>query len=93
MLLKVNGCELEIVEDKFVCFAVNDGENSHFCEWKYLDEDLQERFESLRLELLEVMRKFVVSDTRDIFQSIAEEYHVDDGDKSSVFSMIPQNEP
>lgn len=77
MLLRVNGLELEIVEDKFVCFSINDGENSHFCEWKYLDPKLRERFTILRQEFLNSMNEFAHSDTRAVFQSIAEEYGQD----------------
>ena len=72
MLLKVNGSELEIEKDKFVCFATDDGETSHFCEWKYLDPKLQERFKALKQELLEFMQEFSLSDTRARFESVAE---------------------
>ncbi|MHC1728241.1 MAG: hypothetical protein AB9866_19925 [Syntrophobacteraceae bacterium] len=80
MLLKVNGCELEIVEDKFVCYATNDGDTNHFCEWNYLDPNLQERFKALRLGLLEVMQEFALSNTMIYFQSVAEEYNADSND-------------
>jgi hypothetical protein len=77
MLLKVNGCELEIVEDKFVCFVIDDGDTSYFCEWKYLDPKLRERFKAMRLELSGVMQKFTLSDARAPFMALAEEYRKD----------------
>lgn len=77
MLLKVNGCELEIVEDKFVCFATHYGETSHFCEWKSLDPALLEKFKAMRLELMEFMQNFTLSDTKATFESIAEEFSED----------------
>jgi len=77
MLLKVHGYELEIVRDKFVCFATDDGDTSHFCEWKSLDPKLLDEFKALRLELFEFMDKFALSETRVMFESVAEEYRQD----------------
>jgi hypothetical protein len=74
MLLKVKGYELEIVQGKFVCLGRNDGETSHFGDWKYLDRKLQEKFKAIREELVEVIEKFMNSEDKAAFEAISEEY-------------------
>ena len=80
MLLKVRGYELEILQGKFVCFVQNDGETSHFSEWKYLDPKLQEKFKAIREELLEVIETFIKSEGKAAFEAISEEYKKDQFD-------------
>jgi len=80
MLLKIRGYELEILQGKFVCLGQNDGETSHFSEWKYLDAKLQEKFKAIREELMEVMEKFINSEDKAFFEAISEEYKKDQPD-------------
>ncbi len=80
MLLKVRSYELEIVQEKFVCLGQNDGEISHFSEWKYLDPKLQEKFRAISEELMEVMGKFVNSEDGASFEAISEEFKNDQPD-------------
>jgi hypothetical protein len=75
MLLKTKDFELEILEDEFVC--LEDESASNFCEWKYLDPHLREKFSRIRRELLQVMDAFVTSDDRQNFRTISEEYKKD----------------
>lgn len=72
MLLKTKNFELEILENEFVC--MEDEAATNFCEWKYLDPHLREKFSRIRRELLEVMEAFVTSDDRQNFRKISEEY-------------------
>jgi hypothetical protein len=37
----------------------NDGEISHFSEWRLLDPKLQEKFKAIRKELSEFMEEFI----------------------------------
>ncbi len=83
MLLKIRGYELEIVQGKFVCLGQNNGEISHFGEWKYLEPQLQEKFEAVREELLEVMKDFINSKEMAVFEAISEEYKKDQLDCGS----------
>ncbi len=82
MLLKIRGYELEILQGKFVCLGRNDGETSHFSEWKYLDPKLQERFKAIREELVGLMGKFIDSEDKASFEAISEEYKKDQPDCS-----------
>jgi hypothetical protein len=77
MLLKIRGYELEILQGKFVCLGQNDEETSHFSEWKHLDPKLQEKFEAIREEIMEVMGKFINSEDKVSFEAISEEYKKD----------------
>lgn len=72
MLLNTKDFELEIVEDKFVC--LDNGTTSRFCEWKYLDPRLQEKFRTIIKDLSGIMDSFIGSHERIIFDSVAEEY-------------------
>jgi hypothetical protein len=63
MLLKIKGYELEILQGKFVCLGQNDVETSHSSEWKCLDPRLQEEFQAIREELVEVMEKWFIRQT------------------------------
>jgi len=72
MLLNIEDFELEIVEDKFVC--LDNGITSRFCEWKYLDPELQEKFRIISKNLSGIMDSFIDSHEKTIFDSIAEEY-------------------
>ena len=80
MLLKIKGYELEILQGKFVCLGQNNGETSHFSEWKYLDPKLQEEFKAIREELVEVIEKFINSEDKTSFETISEEYKKDQPD-------------
>jgi hypothetical protein len=77
MLLKIGGKELEIIRGKFVCFARDNGETSYFSEWRVLDRELQENFEAIRAQLLEIMEKFVHSRDNALFEAASEEYKKD----------------
>ena len=61
MLLKIRGYELEILQGKFVCLGQNDGETSHFSEWKYLDPRLQEKFQAIRASCKSAQNSTVAS--------------------------------
>ena len=74
MLLKIGGDELEIIRGKFVCFARDNGETSYFSEWRELDGELREKFEAIREELFEVMKKFIDSKQSAVFETVSEKY-------------------
>ncbi|MGC9965731.1 MAG: hypothetical protein ABSE08_10020 [Syntrophobacteraceae bacterium] len=84
MLLKIGGCELEIIRGKFVCFSRNNGETSYFSNWRDLDRELQEKFEAMREELSEVMQTFANSKHNALFEAISEEYKKKDQPECSV---------
>jgi hypothetical protein len=77
MLLKIGGKELEIIRGKFVCFVRDNGETSYFSEWRALDRELQEKFEAIRAQLLEIMEQFVDSRHNALFEAASEEYKKD----------------
>ena len=72
MVLNVEGFEIEIRGDNFVC--IDDGAKAKFCEWKYLDPTVQERFRTIKDEILVILENFITSDTKSIFDSAAEQY-------------------
>lgn len=72
MLLRIEGLELEIQEDLFVC--LDNGTTSRFCEWKRLAPGLQETFKLLEKELKGVIETFMQSDLRIAFDTVSEEY-------------------
>jgi hypothetical protein len=78
MLLKIGGNELEIVRGKFVCFTRNNGEIIYFSNWMDLDLELQVKFENVREELLQVMRRFAGSDYNAVFEATSDEYRKED---------------
>lgn len=80
MLLKIGGCELEIVQGKFVCLGQNNGQTSHFSEWRHLGPKLEGRFKAIRDELLQVMENFIDSEDKTAFEEISEEYKNDQPD-------------
>ena len=77
MLLKIGGKELEIVQGKFVCLGENNGEITHFSEWRHLDPKLQEKFKAMRKELSEFMEEFIRSKDKATFEAVSEEYKKD----------------
>ena len=77
MFLRIRGYELEILQEKFVCFTQNDGETSHFSEWSHLGPKLQEKFKTIREQLLEVIENFIGSEHKAAFEAISEEYKKD----------------
>jgi hypothetical protein len=74
MLLKTGGSELEIVPGRFVCFTRDNGDTTYFSDWRDLDRELQEKFEAVREEISEVMRKFARSRHKALFEAASEEY-------------------
>ncbi len=72
MLLNVNGIEIEIREDAFVC--IDDGNASRFCEWENLTPALQEVFRTLRQDLSKKMQDFLTSGDCTAFSAVSEEY-------------------
>ncbi len=88
MVLKIGGKELEIVRGKFVCFTRNNGETSYFSDWRDLDRELQEKFEALREELSEVMKKFAASEYNAVFEAISEKYKKKDQPECSVVKPL-----
>ena len=82
MLLKIGGYELEIVQGKFVCLEENNGEISHFIEWRHLDPKLQKKFKAIRKELSEFMEEFIRSGDKATFEAISEAYKKDQTETS-----------
>jgi hypothetical protein len=80
MLLNIKGYELEIVQGKFVCLDQNDGETCHFCEWRRLHPELQEKFKAMREELMGLMEKFINSKDKTSFEAVSEECKKDQPD-------------
>ncbi len=72
MILKVGDVELEIAEEQFVC--LENGASSHFCEWKYLDPKLKEKFKGLAGQLSAIMQEFMQSNDSARFTDLSEEY-------------------
>ncbi len=74
MILNLDGFELEIHRDSFVC--VDDGAKVHFCEWGLLDGNLQSAFRTIQEELALIAERFIISGNKVAFDAIAEEYPV-----------------
>ncbi len=72
MVLNVEGFEIEIRGNDFVC--INDGAKTNFCEWKHLDSSVQERFRAIKSEILVILENFITSEEKSIFDSTAEQY-------------------
>ncbi len=72
MVLNLEGFEIEIRGDSFVC--IDDGAKSLFCAWRDLDPRLQDAFKALATELEVVVVKFVTSDNKAAFDAVAEHY-------------------
>jgi hypothetical protein len=72
MVLSMEGFQIEIRGDNFVC--IDDGARTNFCEWKYLDPLIQDRFKAIKSEILVVLENFITSDEKSIFDSAAERY-------------------
>jgi hypothetical protein len=72
MVLNLEGLEIEIRGDSFVC--IDDGAKSLFCAWRDLDPKLQDAFRTLVAELEVTVVKFVASDNKAAFDAVAEEY-------------------
>ena len=72
MLLNMEGFEIEIRGNNFVC--INDGAKTNFCEWKYLDPTVQERLRAIKSEILVILEDFITSDAKSVFDSTAEQY-------------------
>ena len=89
MLLKIGGNELEIVRGKFVCLTRDNGELTFFSDWRDLNRELQERFETVREELSEVMKKFANSKDNTIFEAISEKYKRRDPPECSIKNGLP----
>jgi hypothetical protein len=84
VLLKIRGYELEIVRGKFVCLTRNNEETSYFSEWRYLDRELQEKFEALREQLSGVIEDFTSSKDNAAFEAISEKYKKKDKPRCTV---------
>lgn len=72
MVLSLEGFQIEIRGDNFVC--IDDGARTNFCEWKYLDPSVQDRFNAIKGEILVILENFITSETKSIFDSAAEKY-------------------
>ncbi len=72
MLLNLEGFEIEIRGGSFVC--IDDGAKSLFCAWRDLDPKLQDAFRALVAEVDVTVEKFVTSDDKTAFDTVAEEY-------------------
>ncbi len=72
MVLNLEGFEIEIRGDSFVC--IDDGAKSLFCAWRDLDPKLQNAFRALTAELEVVVERFVTSESKAAFDKVAEKY-------------------
>jgi|WetSurMetagenome_2_1015567.scaffolds.fasta_scaffold1113562_1 hypothetical protein len=72
MRLNLEGFEIEIRGDSFVC--IDDGAKSLFCAWSDLDPNLQDAFKALAAEIEITVEKFFSSDDKTAFDAVADEY-------------------
>ncbi len=72
MVLSMEGFQIEIRGDNFVC--IDDGSRKNFCEWKHLDPSIQDRFKAIKGEILVILENFITSDAKSIFDSAAEKH-------------------
>jgi len=72
MVLNLEGFQIEIRGDSFVC--IDDGGKSLFCAWRDLDARLQDAFKKLAAAIEITVEKFVSSDDKAAFDAVADEY-------------------
>ncbi len=91
MLLDVDGVEVEIREDLFVC--IENGNESRFCEWQTLTPDLRKAFLDLKEDLAKKVEEFLHSANNPAFMAISEGYKVNGLEKGCSDRIGHVNEP